>query len=40
MLRRVERTESAESWVLVPQIEHARLSGGLAETWAAKAGRH
>jgi hypothetical protein len=33
MLRRVERTESSESWVLVPQIEHARLSGALAASW-------
>ncbi|HEY1598412.1 MAG TPA: DUF3891 family protein [Pirellulales bacterium] len=35
MLRRLERNDSFESWVLVPQIEHAWLSGGLAETWAA-----
>jgi len=33
MLRRVERTGSSESWILVPQIEHARLAGGLADSW-------
>ena len=33
MLRRLDRTESSEHWLLVPQIEHARLSGQLAQSW-------
>ena len=33
MLRRVDRTKGQESWLLVPQIEHARLSGALAQAW-------
>ncbi len=34
MLRRVERSAKSESWILVPQAEHARLAGGLASVWA------
>lgn len=33
MLRRVERSGVSESWILVPQAEHARLAGGLAAAW-------
>ncbi len=33
MLRRVERTELAEAWILIPQIEHAHLAGALAKAW-------
>jgi len=33
MLRRVEHTDSSDFWILVPQIEHARLSGALAQSW-------
>jgi hypothetical protein len=35
MLRRVDRSEAQESWLLVPQIEHGRLSGALARSWNA-----
>jgi hypothetical protein len=33
MLRRVQHDGSSESWLLVPQIEHARLCGALAASW-------
>ena len=33
MLRRVERIGPTESWILIPQIEHAHLSGALAASW-------
>lgn len=33
MLRRIERIGPTESWILIPQIEHAHLAGALAESW-------
>ena len=33
MLRRPERTAAGESWLLVPQAEHAQLAGALAAHW-------
>jgi hypothetical protein len=33
MLRRPDRNYSTDSWILIPQIEHAHLSGALAESW-------
>ncbi|HVU90403.1 MAG TPA: DUF3891 family protein [Pirellulales bacterium] len=33
MLRRTERVGPTESWILIPQIEHAHLAGALAESW-------
>ena len=36
MIRREERaTDGAPQWMLIPQIEHARLSGELADHWGA-----
>ncbi|MBI2827177.1 MAG: DUF3891 family protein [Planctomycetia bacterium] len=33
MIRRIERAGGKENWLLVPQIDHARVSGRLAEAW-------
>src|SRR5690242_18324673 len=36
MIRRLEQhPDRGDSWLLIPQIEHARLAGRLAENWGA-----
>ncbi len=37
MLRRVEHSQGTEFWLLLPQIEHARLAGRLAQCWKDRA---
>jgi hypothetical protein len=34
MIRRSDNTGGVERWVLISQVEHARLSGRLAEAWS------
>jgi len=33
MLRRLEQSGGTESWLLIPQIEHAHFAGALAQAW-------
>jgi hypothetical protein len=35
MIRRSDREAGQERWILISQVEHARLSGVLAESWGA-----
>ncbi|HWB14361.1 MAG TPA: DUF3891 family protein [Pirellulales bacterium] len=35
MIRRTDCTKGEKRWILIPQVEHARLAGRLAESWAA-----